>query len=172
MSDLLSENKDGLSQQERRIASLFPENNLIDGKDSYTLYNYMYNLSSQINFYNSKNNLDGDWQDFFTENIDLVLFLLSSGVDFSENLLKFEKIQLQIQLANNDKQLLLVVQVLFDFLQEAVNNIKQIQSQFKKSYPEDRLIQSLANQIHDFDDEFRQIKMAYAAVSCRIWQLI
>jgi hypothetical protein len=160
MNDLMSEGKNGLSQHERRIASLFPENNPVDDKDPLSLFRYMYNLASEVNFYNSKNEIDGDWQDFFIASTDLVLYLISAA-NFSESLTRFEKIQVKIQLADTNSAVLTAVQSLFNFLFETLDNILTVQNQFKKNNTTDELIQNLEGQINDFDQIFQQIKSAY-----------
>ena len=80
--DQLTELKDGLSQSERLLRQLLPASVEIDGRDASALMQLAASLSGQFNYYNAENRIEGDWQDFFLSNVNM-LTLLISGLDFS-----------------------------------------------------------------------------------------
>jgi len=78
MEDQLSaELKDGLSQSDRLLRMLFPGNVAIDGRDPAALMQLATHLAGQINYYNAENLIDGDWQDFFSADINILTLLIS-----------------------------------------------------------------------------------------------
>ncbi|MDO6432092.1 hypothetical protein Q4E93_15930 [Flavitalea sp. BT771] len=79
---LLAELKDGLSQSDRLLRMLFPGNIGIDDRDPAQLMQLAALLAGQINYYNADNIIDGDWQDFFSSDIN-ILTLIISGWDLS-----------------------------------------------------------------------------------------
>ena len=62
---VISEGKDGLSQSDRLLRMLLPENIAIDNRDPAALMLRTARLAEQFNYYNSSNEPDGNWQDFF-----------------------------------------------------------------------------------------------------------
>ncbi|MCJ8208329.1 hypothetical protein MUY27_01325 [Mucilaginibacter sp. RS28] len=160
MSELLSEAKDGLSQQERKIAALFPENFRIDEKDGVDLLRYLYELAGEFNFYNTKNEIEGDWRDFFQTNANL-LILITSRQDYAENLTRLEHIEAQLQLTEHDETFFRHINSLFDFLAEAVANIQQLQHQFTRIYAANIRVQSIAKIAATLNDQFGHFKNIY-----------
>jgi len=79
---LLTEIKDGLSQSDRLLRMLFPGNIGIDSRDPAALMQLASHLAGQINYYNAENLVDGDWQDFFISDIN-ILTLIIAGSDLS-----------------------------------------------------------------------------------------
>ena len=156
----LSAAKDGLSQQERRIPALFPENFRIDDKSSTELLRYMYDIAAEINFYNLKNEIDGDWQGFFYANANL-LILLTSQQDYAENLTRFEYIESQLQFSDNDKDFFEQVKKLFDYLGETVYSVQQLKEKFSKIYIANNKIQSIADLVNRLDARFPDFKAVY-----------
>lgn len=75
---LLAELKDGLSQSDRLLRMLFPGNIGIDSRDPAALMQLATHLAGQINYYNADNLIDGDWQDFFTSDINILTLLISA----------------------------------------------------------------------------------------------
>ncbi|MGH2643248.1 MAG: hypothetical protein ACRDE2_04820, partial [Chitinophagaceae bacterium] len=62
-SKILSLLKDGINQAERFIPSLSPDYVKMDGRDIPDLLTFISELSYQLNYYNFKNQIDGDWGD-------------------------------------------------------------------------------------------------------------
>lgn len=160
MSELLSDAKDGLSQNERRITALFPENFRIDDNTSLDLLKYMFDLAAGLNYYNFKNEIDGDWRDFFFAAPNL-LVSLTNHLDLSENLTRFERIETQIRLAGNEDELFENVQHLFEFFGEVLTALRGLQGQFKKLHVNNQLVKKLVAQVSHFDDIFGRFKSAH-----------
>ncbi|QJD96208.1 hypothetical protein HH214_10185 [Mucilaginibacter robiniae] len=160
MSGLLLNAKDGLNQGERRIAALFPESFRIEDKSSVELLKYMFDLAAELNYYNFENEIEGDWRSFFLANPNL-LITLTSHLDFSENLTRFEHIETQLQLSVSDDELFVHIQSLFDFLAEAVNSLKQLSRQFATIPVTDHIVRRFVIQIAGFEDIFSRYQSAH-----------
>lgn len=114
-SDQLQDLIDGMTQDERRIKALEPGYIKIDDRKIEDLLKFMVDLSGQINFYNEKDQPDGDWQDFFKSDIN-VLVLLITRYDLTAHLAQFEKLETKIQTSAGDDEALAGLTELFNYL--------------------------------------------------------
>ena len=62
--------RDGTSQPERVPRALIPENNPVDARQEEDLLLFLYRIADQFAYYNTRNELDGDWRAFFAEMAD------------------------------------------------------------------------------------------------------
>ncbi|MDZ8055894.1 MAG: baseplate J/gp47 family protein [Aulosira sp. ZfuVER01] len=58
--------RDGVSQRQRQVLALSPDYVKIDERDLADFLVFAHKLSQQVNYYNSNNQKEGKWQDFFT----------------------------------------------------------------------------------------------------------
>lgn len=127
-NDQLLDLIDGITQDERRIKALNPGYIKIDDRKISDFIKFMSDFAGQVNFYNEKNEIDGDWRDFFTSDKN-ILILLITEFDLTSQLVQFEKLENQIHLATNDSEALEALLNLFSFLH---NIIEIINSTCKK----------------------------------------
>jgi len=95
---LSSEWKDGLSQSDRLLQMLLPGSIAIDGRNPAALMLRAARLAAQFNFYNSENAIEGDWQEFFLSDFN-ILTLMSSALDLSPHIDAYESRLSEIRLA-------------------------------------------------------------------------
>src|SRR5579864_5899154 len=62
----------GVSQTQRSLAALLPENVLVDGRKTADLLNYFTQLAKQINYYNTDLSV-ADWTPFFENSLPFAL---------------------------------------------------------------------------------------------------
>ncbi|ASZ12276.1 hypothetical protein KTO58_13340 [Chitinophaga pendula] len=74
--------QDGISQAERQLETLMPEYVKVDDRSSQELIRYLSHLSTQFTYYNFNNIPEGDWREFFSS--DLIILMISAGaLDFT-----------------------------------------------------------------------------------------
>ena len=112
---------DGINQDGRRIKDLDPGYVKIDDRKISDFLKFVSDFAGQVNLYNEKNEIEGDWRDFFTSDKN-ILILLITEFDLTSQLVQFEKLEAQIHLASNDHEALEALRKLFVFL----HNIIQI----------------------------------------------
>jgi hypothetical protein len=95
---VISEGKDGLSQSDRLLRMLLPENVAIDNRDPAALMLRATRLAAQFNYYNSSNELDGNWQDFFLSDFN-ILTLMIPALDFAPRIRAYEMQVAELRLA-------------------------------------------------------------------------
>jgi hypothetical protein len=127
-NDQLLDLIDGITQEERRIKALDPGYVKIDDRKISDFLKFLSDFAGQVNFYNEKDTIEGDWRDFFTSDKN-ILILLITEFDLTSQLIQFEKLETQIHLASNDKEALEALRSLFAFLH---NIIKVFNSTCKK----------------------------------------
>ena len=65
--------RDGTSQPERFPAPLADDYVRIDERSPQDLLNFTQELAREYNFYNTSNEIDGDWAGFFQEDLSFLL---------------------------------------------------------------------------------------------------
>lgn len=105
MQDHLSEYKDGLGQSDRLLPMLLPGNISIDARDTAAFIQQAVRLSKQFNYYNTDNHIEGDWQDFFLSDIN-ILALFVSGWDLSTHSKAYETILSDIRVTTSGDETL------------------------------------------------------------------
>ena len=86
---ITTEGKDGLSQTDRLLPMLLPAGVAIEGRDPAALMLRAARLATQFNYYNFSNEIDGDWQGFFTSNFN-ILALMISALDFTPRIRTYD----------------------------------------------------------------------------------
>ncbi|MEO6232019.1 MAG: hypothetical protein ABJB11_11910 [Ferruginibacter sp.] len=87
--------RDGISQDQRLLKALLPENAKIDDRSIEEILSFAVEYSRQINFYNTDNNIDGDWSCFY-ENDPCMLLAILATIDTDSIEAAFKKIEAQI----------------------------------------------------------------------------
>lgn len=119
---LLSELEDGMSQTERVIPSLSPDYIKIDDRDIPELLKFLSELSAQFNYYNSNNQIEGNWEDFFKSDFNTLITLISK-VDIKKYSKKYERLKLMIRYAKNENEMAVYFKDLFETVWEAAQLI-------------------------------------------------
>lgn len=117
-SDLFSEVKDGINQSERFISSLSPDYIKIDERTIAELLRFLSGFSTQINYYNFSNRIDGDWGDLLKSNIHTMITLMSR-LDIKEFSRKYERLKLIIRNEINESKIILYFNDLLEMVWEA-----------------------------------------------------
>lgn len=74
--------QDGISQAERQLETLMPEYVKVDDRSPQELIRYLSHLSTQFTYYNFNNIPDGDWREFFSSDL-IILMISASALDFT-----------------------------------------------------------------------------------------
>jgi hypothetical protein len=98
---LLSEFKDGLGQSDRLLARLLPGNISIDDRDPAALMQLAVRLAAEFNYYNADDHIEGDWQDFFLSNVNIIT-LFVAGWDLSAHSKAYNDLVSDIRLTASD----------------------------------------------------------------------
>jgi hypothetical protein len=159
-NDQLQDLIDGMTQEERRIKALDPDYVEIDGRKVEDLLKFMTEFSGQVNFYNEKNQIDGDWQDFFKSDIN-VLIMLITRFDLTGHMVRFERLESRIQTSNGDKEALSALRDLFHYLSDIVSAFSASHDKLKHSGSYNKAASDLAAIIAGFGREISMIN-AYA----------
>lgn len=118
-NDQLLDLIDGMTQDERRIKALDPGYIKIDDRKISDFLKFMSDFAGQVNFYNEKDKIDGDWQDFFKSDKN-ILILLITQFDLTSYLIQFEKLENRIHISSGDKEALGALRNLFAFLHKII----------------------------------------------------
>ncbi|MBC7913228.1 MAG: hypothetical protein H7Y07_03805, partial [Pyrinomonadaceae bacterium] len=125
---------DGISQKERLIPALNPDNIHISDKDLPDLLRYVTRISEYFNYYNLANRPDGNWAAFFKSDLH-VLSILISKFDLPAHINHFFKLEMQLKRSINDGEMVEITAEIFAFvfdlslqLNEILDNLKNAQS--------------------------------------------
>lgn len=69
--------RDGVAQQQRKVPALSPDYAQVDETDLADFLVFAYDLSQQVVYYNEKNQVDGNWRNFFAFSTPVQLALIS-----------------------------------------------------------------------------------------------
>src|ERR1700722_80104 len=95
---VISEGKDGLSQSDRLLWMLLPENVAIDNRNPAALMLRAARLAEQFTYYNFSNEPDGNWQDFFLSEFNIIILMIPA-LDFAPRIRAYEKQVAELRLA-------------------------------------------------------------------------
>ncbi|MES3019692.1 MAG: hypothetical protein V4721_18025 [Bacteroidota bacterium] len=155
-NDQLQDLIDGMTQDERRIKALDPDYIKIDDRKIEDLLKFMTDMSSQINFYDEKNQIDGDWQDFFKSDIN-VLVLLITKFDLTGHLVQFERLESKIQTSTNDKDAVSALKDLFSYLSELLNTFTTFYQKLNGGNSYNKVARELSEIIEAFGPEMYKL---------------
>ncbi|WP_316815114.1 hypothetical protein [Pedobacter nyackensis] len=115
-TELKPDIKDGMSQSERYLPSLDTSYFGIDEKDSADLFKFLYELSGQFNYYNDANQISGDWKDFLSSDIDILIALLGS-LETRTTTDQFKELTNALKIAESQEELTVKLKDIFMFIQ-------------------------------------------------------
>ena len=69
--------RDGVSQRQRQVSALSPDYVKIDESDLADFLVFAYKLSEKVNYYNLKNQQDGNWREFFARSTPVQIALIA-----------------------------------------------------------------------------------------------
>ncbi|OKS86513.1 hypothetical protein [Mucilaginibacter polytrichastri] len=156
-TDLLSDILDGLSQEERKLVALATDSVNIDDRDIADLMKFMASISNQVNYYNSSNQIDGDWESFFTSDIN-VLIVLISRFDLSAHLNKYDKIESDIYTAASDEETIAAFKELFAFILDIALLMIQLYDKLTKAQNHNHITTELTSVLEGFGSELIKIR--------------
>lgn len=118
-------NYNKLSQLDRRLPEIDVNYVYPDERTSEQLLNYTYKYSKFLNYYNNQNKIDGNWQEFYSANFEVLLSILKQ-IDFYEYKEKFQLVQENIYNSYDIFSINISLNKLFDFLFDLLEDIEDI----------------------------------------------
>ncbi len=155
-NDQLLDLIDGMTQDERRLLALDPYYVKIDDRKISDFLKFMSDFASQVNFYNEKDKIDGDWQDFFKSDKN-ILILLITEFDLTSYLIQFEKLETKVQLASGDNEALEALKNLFTFLHKIIELFSSTRENLENVNDFDKASLELGSIIKEFNKEIVEI---------------
>lgn len=156
-SDLFSEIKDGINQQERLIAALSPDYIKIDDRTVAELLRFLSGLSAQINYYNFNDQIDGDWGDLLKSNIHTLITLMSK-LDVKEFSKKYERLKLIIRNEFHESKIILYFNELFEMVWEAFIFLVQLLEKANNSGSQDIITKDLSGILESCLPDINKLK--------------
>ncbi|HEU4554852.1 MAG TPA: hypothetical protein VFS25_18530 [Chitinophaga sp.] len=101
MSNFFEHIQDGISQLERQLEALVPAYVKVDDRSPHELLQQLANLSTQFNYYNFQNQVDGTWEEFFHSDL-LVMLIIAGTLDFTPYEAAFMRIREALNNTEND----------------------------------------------------------------------
>ncbi len=120
---------DGISQSDRFPASLDPGFFKIEERDASDFLQYLLTLSKRFNFYDLDNRRDGDWEDFFLSDINVVVRIISK-FDINIFIRRYDQLKSRLQRETSDIALAHDLRELFQFIYEFILFQVKLHSKF------------------------------------------
>jgi len=130
------------------------------------LINYSFKYAQYLNYYNTKNEIDGNWQEFYSANFSIILTILEQ-IDFYTYREKFKLLSESVQEALNLEDAILSMRELFNFLNVFLLNIEQIYkllSSIDIFAFEDKLDPTLIEEIQQNKNKLRKWELELNAI--------
>lgn len=128
--------KDGLSQSERFIPALSPGYVKLDDRDIPDLLKFIAELSSQFNYYNSGDQIEGSWNTFFKSDINTLITLISR-INLKKYGKQYERLKLMMKHARDEAEMAVhfrdLFQTVWDISQIIVGFLKQLDDIYPKN---------------------------------------
>lgn len=125
--------KGGFNQQGRLIPALLPDSIAIDERTTENFIEYMVKLSEQFNYYDTNNNINGDWDEFFVSDPG-ILHSIVANLDVNHFLSSYEIISNEVVLSIEEEEQSKKIAAVFEILIHFTGNIQKI-NQAVKSQP-------------------------------------
>lgn len=154
-NDAFITTKQGISQFERWFDALMPEYVEIDSRDTPDLLRFATELSSQINYYNQLNELDGTWNDFFTQD-PYLLAQMVSRFNISDTIGAFNHYLEAINNEATQERRDECFADLFFFISNLGNRVLQLNNQFIQIGNSTR-IEEIRTSLPDVEPELQQL---------------
>ena len=147
---------DGMTQDERRIKALDPNYVKIDDRKISDLLKFMSDFASQVNFYNEKDKIEGNWQDFLKADRN-ILILLITEFDLTSYFIQFEKLETRIHISSSDKEAIEALNNLFLFLHNLIKLFNSTFNKFDYGNNSDKISLELGTLIEGLNKEISEI---------------
>ncbi len=155
-TDAFITTKQGISQFERWFDALIPESVEVDSRDTPDLMRFAAEFSGQINYYNLSNQLDGNWNDFFVRDPN-ILILLVSRFNISDTIGMFNHYNDAFLKAVTKEARLNAFSGLFYYISNLASRIVQLKEQFAKTDNFSQ-IEELQMNFPDLEMELQQLQ--------------
>jgi hypothetical protein len=131
-TDTKATNRSGASQLERVLKALMPDHAKIDERDAADLILFAKRYAAYLNYYNEKNEKDGDWQAFMSMDVSVTLAAVAkTDVKGYDDFLKI--IYNNVKNASSEADRKKYFKVIFDFFFSVTKEIDQ----YYRDIPED-----------------------------------
>lgn len=125
----LIQTRDSMTQPERLISILLPENMEIDSRGLEDLLSFLHQLAGQIIYYDADDRPAGDWAAFL-ESDPSVLIAILSKLDISGIVKQYDRIDFQIGKARTEKETDDLLRQLDDLFDELKNKVQVFRENF------------------------------------------
>ena len=145
---------EGITQDKRRLPPLMPDFIDVDERDIDELLKFMASFSSQLNYYDTTNSVQGTWEEFFKTDVHVVLIMITRFNMFAY-IDQFSAYENKLFLAENDADLHRALNDLFNFITSVLTILNGFRSNLILGTKDSRIIkdQDIHRIAEDFDDE-------------------
>lgn len=155
----------GISQRDRFPAQLDPAYFQIDERSVDDLLLFVTELAAKFNYYNQKNEIDGDWLDFFLSDANLLLRLLSA-FDFKRYELQYNKHRYALLNLASEEEFNKELRETFEHIYEFILFQYGIFEKFKRDIVETNAPRLLiCAKLINFDKEYEAARIAFYSAS-------
>ena len=141
---------DGISQSDRFPASLHPDFFQVEERTTNDFLQYLLTLSKRFNFYDLNNQVDGDWEDFFLSDINVVVKIISK-FDINTFIRRYEQLKSRLVRESSDTALTNDLRHLFQFVYEFILFQVKLHSKFSVIPKNESGINEFRRIIHEYD---------------------
>ena len=141
---------DGISQADRFPASLHPDFFQIEERTTNDFLQYLLTLSQRFNFYDLNNEVDGDWEDFFLSDINVVVRIISK-FDINTFIRRYDLLKSRLVRETTDEALIKDLRNLFQFIYEFILFQVKLHSKFSAIPKDETGINEFRRIIHEYD---------------------
>jgi len=153
---------DGLNQEDRYPAALRPGYFQVEERNADDLLLFLTRLATQFSYYNTNNNIEGTWEDFFLSDVNIMARVFVRE-DVNSFLRKYDALKNKLTRQVEEKALLDTLQQLMEYIYSFAMVQLQIHDKFRKSAG-----------THNFEGlkEFRKIIEGYDVYDSEISKLL
>ena len=132
MGNTNSYHTDGIHQEDRYPPALRPAFFQVEERDADDLLMFVAKLASQFNYYNINNAIEGNWEDFFLSDVNIMTRVFVRK-DVNNFLRKYDSLKNKLVREVEEKELLDTLQQVMEYIYSFALVQLQIHEKFKKS---------------------------------------
>lgn len=132
MGNTNSYHTDGIHQEDRYPPALRPAFFQVEERDADDLLMFVAKLASQFNYYNINNAIEGNWEDFFLSDVNIMTRVFVRK-DVNNFLRKYDALKDKLIKEVEEKELLGTLQQIMEYIYNFAFVQLQIHEKFKKS---------------------------------------
>ncbi len=140
----------GLSQAERFPDSLDPDFFHIEERDTNDFLQYLLHFSRKLNYYNLENQVEGDWEDFFLADINIVVKIITK-FDISTYIRRYDALKSRLVRETSDEALVHDLRDLFQFIYRFLLFQVKLHSKFSVIPSDETGILEFRRVVHEYD---------------------